>query len=212
MKKKFFIDFDGTLFDTATYRDASFKILQKHGLNLDNIIKAYQEECLNYTFSQVNFVTSLQKMQKFDSDIVLTEVLKLDERIPDFLFSDSADFLKKIDRRKYEVNMISLGDLHFQRAKIMNSGLEHYFDEIYVTTIQKWDYFKERGMVEKQEAFVLIDDRSDTIAKVSAEYPNAIALEIARSRQDTYDPVRTVKVAGNKKIKLLAEAFEYLKG
>lgn len=209
MKTKLFIDFDGTIFNTTLLKERSFVELRKSGFNDDELLSAYQAECLDYKFSLDDFLLRLAKIKEFNMPLAKARLEKLHKEIPEkFLFADSISFLGKIDHTKYEVNLISMGDVAFQKKKIEDAKISEYFDHVYVIDKQKWDYLKE--LVKKDERFVLLDDRADTIKKVAEEFPKALALEMCRKDEDHDDPCRNVGFHNNQSVRNLKQAMMYL--
>lgn len=208
MKTKIFIDFDGTMFDTRLFRDQIFSILGKAGYNHDEIMTAYQAECLDYKFSLTDLVKRLQMSRPVNLSLTWARIEQLYKDVPRYLFPDTVQFLKELDHTKYEVNLLSLGDINFQRTKVENSQIAPLFDNIYYCETQKWDYLD--AIVSKNEKFIIIDDRGDTIEKVGRKFVNSLALQIARKDQDKDDPVRVVQTFNNLVIKNFKQAMMYL--
>jgi len=209
MKIKLFIDFDGTIFDTTLLKEKSFAELRKSGFSDDELLSAYQAECLDYKFSPDDFLLRLAKIKQFNMPLAKARLEKLHKEIPEkFLFADTVSFLEKIDHTKYEVNLISMGDIAFQKKKIEDAKIGEYFDHIFVTDKQKWDYLKE--LVGIDERFILLDDRADTIKKVAEAFPKAMALEMRRKEEDHDDPCRNVGFHNNQSVRNLKQAMMYL--
>jgi len=209
-KRKIFIDFDGTIFDTAGFRDQIYKLLRRYDFDDQEITRFYREECLDYKFKPNGLFERLANLKRFNLSECRELMNQLYDKVPDYIFPDTFKFLKGIDRHHFEVNLLSLGDPAFQRKKIFSSGLDIYFDNIYITELQKWDYFRKKKLVADDEVFYLIDDRSDTIFEVKKNFPRSIALEIDRAKEDKNDPVRSGKNYDNSKIRNFQQVFAYL--
>jgi len=188
MKIKLFIDFDGTLFDTSKFKRGMFDIFEKAGFTSDQVLTAYQAECLDAKFSITGLIERLKKDQKFNVSLAEARVSDLYAQAAKMVYEDTEEFLQKIDRNRYQIIMLTLGDPSFQHKKVENSGLEKYFDEILYTELQKWDYLDR--IVKKNEKFVIVDDRADAISKIAKKFPNSLALYIDRKSADKDDPVR----------------------
>lgn len=208
MKTKVFIDFDGTLFNTSDFKVAMFGIFNKVGLTDDQILPAYQAECLDYKFSIKSFTERLHKIGKFNLALTNARVEKLFQSCPSFLYPDTIEFLEGINKDLYEVNLLTLGDLEFQGEKVMHSGIVKHFDNLFFTEKQKWESLDE--YVKDGERFILIDDRSDTIYRVAKRFPKCLALEIIRRSSDNDDPMREQKDRGNIEVKNFKQAMMYL--
>jgi FMN phosphatase YigB (HAD superfamily) len=213
-KKKIFLDFDGTIFDTSLYRDILFEIFGEAGFLKSEILSNYEEECLDYKFSPEGLVERLGRIRSFDQTKVLKRIDNSYLKIPKLLYNDTFNFLQSINRDLYTVDLLSLGDITFQKKKINHSGLLSHFDKVYITDVQKWHYLKE--IVGNEDHFIIIDDRADTIKNVGESFPNALPIEIRRGDADRDDPMRTSIVAGvlkkddNLTIRSLSQAMKYL--
>lgn len=213
-KTRIFLDFDGTIFDTSLYREILFKIFEGAGFSAEEILEKYREECLDYKFSPEGLAKRLREVRVFDQKSISTAIEESYSQVSKFIYTDTFDFLKSLDRDLYILDLLSLGDIGFQRKKIVNAGVDLYFDNIYITDIQKWKYLDK--LVTDGDRFAIIDDRADTIRNVKKSFPNCISIEIQRKDADKDDPMRTSVIAGaskdddNLKIKSLSQAITYL--
>jgi FMN phosphatase YigB (HAD superfamily) len=208
MKTKLFIDFDGTLLNTEKSKELTFDIFIKAGFTNDEILAAYQAECLDYKYSIYDLIKRLYSIKKFNLPLYEARIENIHKQFPKFLFPDAVDFLKGIDRDKYEVVLLSMGDKIYQKFKVESAGITNFFDKVYFTDIQKWVYLQK--LVKEKERFILIDDRSDTIFNVAKKFPKCLALEIIRKYSDDDDPMRAKKEMGNVEIRNFKQAMMYL--
>lgn len=208
MKTKLFVDFDGTMFDTTSFKEAMFQVFLKADFSKSELLTAYQAECLNYQFSIDGLTDRLKKIHDFNLSLTQVRIEKLYSEVPRFIYDDVEQFLQSIDKSKYELILLTLGDPHFQRIKVENSKLEKYFDKVYYTEIQKWDYLD--SIVKKDERFILIDDRSDTIHQISVKFPKALALEMDRKNEDNDDPARNGRIYKNLSARNFRQIASYL--
>lgn len=192
MKTKIFVDFDGTLFDTGKLRAQIYKTFEKVGFPHDQIDETYREECEDYRYSPQSQAERLCKTRECDLDELKKDLSLLQWDTKKWLYKDSIEFLRSLDREKYEIDLLTLGDVHFQKSKVDHSGLAHYFDNIYYSVIQKWDFLEK--IVAKDEQFVIIDDRPDTLEEIYEKFPNSICIKISRfDKDESDDPVLEVK-------------------
>jgi hypothetical protein len=145
---------------------------------LGDIEATYKIALSDYRYSPIKHLHLIA--ERCNVDIVEGKYLinELYKNTRDFIYPDALDFLQTVDRDHFEFNILSMGDVEFQRSKIESADVVKYFDHIYITPDQKWDYLHE--LVNLDESFVLIDDRGDTINKVGARFPNSLAIEINR--------------------------------
>lgn len=207
MKTKLFLDFDGTVFDTIAYGNLLWDVFVKAGFELDEIESTYKAECLDYKYSPEGHAERLAKLHEYNEVLALSRIERLYGKVKSLIFDDVSKFLGAIDRELYEVDLLSLGDIAFQKKKIKASGLVQYFDNTFVTEKQKWDYLPE--IISENERFVIIDDRGDAMEKVSKEFRKAMAIEINRNGGQ-YDIMEQDNRFNGVKVKSLNQAIKYL--
>lgn len=208
MKTKMFIDFDGTIFNTKAFKEKMFKAVSNLGFSDEDILMVYKEECLDKHFSLTDFIEKLRKLKKINLEDEIKHVDAIYSSAQNLIFDDFIKFIESTSREKYEINLLTLGDLEFQKMKVESSGVAKYFDNIFYTVDEKWDYLKE--LVEVDEKFFLIDDRSDTISKVSQAFPNSVCLWIDRRSRDLDDPALSMKKYDDIEIRNFDDVTKYL--
>lgn len=186
MKTKIFIDFDGTIYDTNKLRKEFYSLLESLGFNEADIVSAYKDECRDNFFTAEGMLRRLHQIKNFDFDEIVQKERAIHDKNPSFLYEDTINFLKNIDREKYEVNLITLGNFEFQKFKVEKSEIKQYFDNIYYANVEKWEYLD--NIVRRDEKFIIIDDREDTIYYIQHKYKNARAFKIVRGDVDKDDP------------------------
>jgi len=182
MKTKLFIDFDGTLFDTAGFKTEIQGIFIRAGYSDSDIQKTYIASSMDYCYSIEEHFERLQKIKKINPKLTLARIENAYSKTKKHIYDDAVDFLENIDRDKYSVNLMTLGNENFQKKKFVSTGLKKYFDDVFYTPIQKWDYLEREKIVELSEYFVIIDDRGDTTEKISKKYRKSLAIEINREK------------------------------
>lgn len=185
-KTKIFIDFDGTLFSTQEYKKSLFELYEKAGYSEEEVEKAYWAECQDYKYSLRGNLEKLELLRPYDHETIDPLVEESFARVPEYLYDDSINFVKSLDREKYEVNLLSLGDIEFQSEKINHSGITDLFDNVYITEQQKWDFLQDK--IGQDEKFVIIDDRDDTMREIGEHFPAAVPIRIMRNDFDKNDP------------------------
>lgn len=207
MKTKLFIDFDGTLFDTRHLKIELFNAFRSMGFAEDQIELTYKKACEDYIYSPIEQLQLLQNFKKCDIQEAIEKLEELYKKVPNYLFKDSVDFLKNLDREKYEVNLLTLGDEDFQKKKVDSSGITKYFDNIYYCRDQKWIFLK--TLVDLEEKFFIIDDRGDALFKISKDFKNSIPIEINYSKKPI-DIMEKPSSYDGLSIKNIVEATQYL--
>jgi len=207
MKTKLFIDFDGTMFNTASFKSVMFDIFLKLGFNLTDIQNTYMAECMDYKYHVERNLERLMKIKSVDENEAKEKIGMMFHKIPDYIFDDTVEVLKSIDQNKYELNLLTLGDEDFQRKKVDASFLGKYFDNIYFATDQKWDYLKK--LVDENEFFVLVDDRGDTVENIKKNFPKSLPIEINRPGEEQ-DLMEQDNTFDGKEISNLKQLLQYL--
>lgn len=209
MKEKLFIDFDGTLFDTEAFKGQMYDIFVKAGFELDEIKSTYNAECLDYKYSPIGQMERLKKIHSFDREAADQRFKKLYASCDKFLYDDSVEFLNGINRDKYGLDLLTLGDTEFQKTKVDHSGIAKYFDDIYYTEVQKWDYLDR--LVDRNENFIVIDDRGDALTEIKKKFKHSLAIHIERPIEDKDDPFLSKKIDfSGINVKNLKQARQYL--
>lgn len=203
------IDFDGTMFDTAGFKEEIFRVFSISGYDLEDIRSTFIAECMDYKYSPEQQFKRLLGIKHSNEKLVDARIDNLYKNVQRFLYADSECFLKEVDRTKYEICLLTLGDVDFQTRKVRESGLIGYFDNIFVCTEQKWDFIK--NLVEFRDYFVIIDDRADTLNNVKNKYPKSLCIQVARQDLDLDDAAKFYKdVYQGIKLHDLGQALRYL--
>jgi len=158
MKTAILIDLDNTIFDTRSWRVGFWKFFSDH-ISSDTEVKviAMLEDNLKN-----KAVFAPDRVMPRDEWKHLKEYMK--KIGPQFLFSDTHDFLKNINRQKYDPMILTFGGAKFQRAKIapLNLGLpavflEHHDKTAEIETWWRGDYYDINGR--KFAQIILVDDQ-----------------------------------------------------
>lgn len=204
MKTKLFIDFDKTLFDTSQVKERLVRIFSQLGFSQSEIEQTYIAEFLDGKFDPEGQAKRLCNIRPFNIEIAELKIKSMIFDSNKLLYSDTIDFLDDINRKKYEVDLLSYGDEDFQTRKIKHSGIIDKFDNIYITNIEKQIYFKE--IVKSDEYFIVIDDKGDTLEKISEKFPKSFMILIVRN----IDNILKNENFKGTKVRNLKQALEYL--
>lgn len=204
-----FVDFDGTLFDTASLKEEIVKAFLLSGYEIEDIRSTYIAECLDYKYSPEGQYKKLLEIKHSNEKLVGVRLNNLYTGIKRHVYSDSQSFLKNLDKSKYEVNILTLGDLDFQTKKLTSSGLIELVDNVYVCAEQKWDYMQ--NLVKPHDYFVMIDDRADTLENVKSRYPKSLCIQVVRQDLDIDDAAKFYKeVWQGIRVHDMGQALRYL--
>lgn len=204
MKIKLFIDFDKTLFDTGQVKQRLDRIFGQFGFSQDEIEQTYLAESLDGKFNPYGQIEKLAKIRQFNTQTAEMKTKSMIFDANSMLYSDSAPFIENIDKDKYEVNLLSFGDVQFQSKKVEHSGLADLFDNCYYTDIEKYKYLED--LVDKDEYFIVIDDREEALEKISAKFPKSFMILITR---DANEIAKSYRIKGAR-VRNLKQAEQYL--
>lgn len=129
---KIYIDFDGTIFNSAKHYNEFINIFNKY-----NIDKEYIENIMKKTYKEEkNLDTIASKIIKENNlDIsILDELNNLYSE--ELVFKDAIKFLEKY-YQKYSLILLTLGIKEYQEKKIKASKISKYFKEIIITNYDK---------------------------------------------------------------------------
>jgi len=126
---KIYIDFDGTLFDSTKHYQEYKNIFKKYNIDIESYSnKEYKKE-KNYDIltkkiiKEYNLNPSIYK----EIDKIYSEKL---------IFKDAITFLKKY-HNKYELILLTLGNIDYQQKKINKTNISKYFKDIIITNKDK---------------------------------------------------------------------------
>lgn len=177
MKTKLFIDFDDTLFDRDTFKERLVSLIKKQGFSDEEVEAGYREVYKNNGYEGVwaHLEYLHQNVRPIDMDKAKLDINDLFSGAKELLFSDVLKFLNSLDKKKYEINLITVGGLEFQRKKVSACEIEPLFDNCYFTTEEKSEALAD--LVGDDESFVLLEDKDETIESVKKIFPKAMVLK-----------------------------------
>lgn len=130
------IDFDDTLFDTESFKQARFKKLEKLGIDEDIYWETYKKARGNPDKSG-NYSDEMHAQmlaeKGFNKEKVILALNSVTNRFKDFLFFDADGFLKKLKSLNQPMVLLTHGDPGFQEFKVKGIGISRYFDKIFIT-------------------------------------------------------------------------------
>ena len=126
---KIYIDFDGTLFNSTKHYHNYKNIFKKHNIDIEEILKQkYKQE--------KNFDTLTKKIIKEYNlnPSIYKEVDQIYSK--ELIFKDVIPFLEKYSK-KYDLILLTLGNINYQNKKIKHSNISKYFKDIIITNKDK---------------------------------------------------------------------------
>lgn len=204
---KLFIDFDGVLFNSKSFREELISQFEKSGFSRQEVFDTYNAECLDGNYSPADHLERLKEIRDFNLKMAQARADSLVKRSKSYLYDDVLGSLKNISKLNYEVNLLTLGNPSFQPKKIKESGIRKYFDNIYCTSIPKAKYLQD--LIDKNEKFIVVDDRGDALEEISAKFPKAITIEMRREEK-IHDPAERSSHFSGPRITNLKQLIEIL--
>lgn len=127
----YYLDFDYTLFDTHSFREELYKILEKNGLDKTYLaitpeMKANGQKLLNIK----ELFKSLSETKNIPLNNFIEPLEELYSRCDELVYGDTVEFLNYLKSKKHKLHVLTWGEKEFQDEKLKASKLYEYFDEI----------------------------------------------------------------------------------
>ena len=175
---KIYFDFDRTLFNTKVFLEDLYKILEEYGVPI-NIFDEMRLKDKEKWFNCFRILEKIRKEYSFSTGLYndLEHFLECDSI---YLFDDCIDLLKYLKKQHYELILLSRGDHDFQQAKIDNSKIDDYFDDIIITN-------KHKGELDIDYNAIFIDDNKEEIESILKNNPKMIIYINRYNKDDKLD-------------------------
>jgi FMN phosphatase YigB (HAD superfamily) len=178
MSLPLFIDFDGTLFDTKALKKELDALFFEFGADKKAHSETYQPMRESGLYEPLDHAKLIWKTIPAGFEAAVEALLANAER---FTFPDAKRFLQSLSG-PYTLKILTQGSAHYQHQKITASGLGHFFDEILTCEAQKWEIIEQH--VGKNQPFLLVEDRTDTIVMIAATHPKSYGIVIDRHNRE----------------------------
>ena len=126
---KIYIDFDGTLFDSTKHYNEYIKIFKKYNINIETYFKKEYEKEKNFDSLSKKIVKEYNLNPSIYDEINQIYSEKL-------IFKDVIPFLEE-NYNKYDLILLTLGNINYQQKKINKTNISKYFKEIIITNKDK---------------------------------------------------------------------------
>ena len=126
---KIYIDFDGTLFDSTKHYQEYINIFKKYNIDIESYLNKEYKNNKNFDslskqiIKEYNLNPSIYK----DLDKLYTNNL---------IFKDAISFLEE-NYNKYDLILLTLGNIDYQQKKINKTNISKYFKDIIITDKDK---------------------------------------------------------------------------
>lgn len=194
---KVYVDFDRTLFDCDRFLMDLYAIISKYNISKE-VFKECQNQCKKKGFNPYNILNLVNQKYPIDENIY-KEINSLMKKTNEYLYPDSISFLKYLKSLKYEVIILTKGNISYQKEKVSNSGLEGLYDKLIVT-------MKHKGNLNiSYKDSVFIDDNPTEIMSILDRKPK-IVIRIQRKRSLYSDVVMDYDLPSYNSLKEIVES------
>jgi hypothetical protein len=91
--------------------------------------------------------------------------------LPNYLYADTINFLETLKKTGQPMILFSLGDPEFQYLKIKGSGIEKYFDRVFMDSRPKTEVLKEILDFITDKEIWFINDRMSENIEIAKNFP-----------------------------------------
>lgn len=187
----FIIDFDDTLFDTQSFKQARLEAVRACDVSDEVYWETYTEARNSpdglFTYSNERHAEMIAR-RGYDKDVILAHLeTTTGENLKDFLFPTTCEFLDKLKAFNKPLILLSLGDPSFQELKVKGSCIDSHFDRIFMVKQSKADIVKDLLDTHPDETPWFINDKVLETVELHKQFPNIKpvlrrSLKIAPSR------------------------------
>lgn len=136
MRKKLYIDFDGTLYDTDNFLKNFMELFHKYGIGTEAVFQAEQELFNDAHLLDMDEVAKYLKKKYNLPEKLLVEVEEL-YTLPN-LYPDVISSLQRLKKSgKYEMFILTYGSIKHQQKKIQYANIAKYFKNVIITENNK---------------------------------------------------------------------------
>lgn len=161
----YYVDFDRTIFDTKSFLEELYKILEEYHIPKEVFIKkSYDVE----EFNPYKILNLLKDEYQFTSNLFL-DIDRLIEKTKAFLYYDALVFVRDVKKKGNKLILLTRGDNDFQNDKIDNTGLRNIFDKVIITNDDK-------GNLDIDYRGIFIDDKIEELESILKRNPYKVFL------------------------------------
>lgn len=136
----YYLDFDYTLFDTYSFREELYKILEMNGLDSSVLPLTVEKKDNSQKLLNIKEVfKKLSSERNIPLENFMNPLEKLYERGQEYLYKDSVEFLEYLKSKGHKLYTITWGEKEYQEEKLKISKIYDYFDEIIYAETLKYE-------------------------------------------------------------------------
>ncbi|MBU0661068.1 HAD hydrolase-like protein [Patescibacteria group bacterium] len=174
----FIFDFDDTLFDTQAFKRDRILALREVGVSQVDYDESYARaytEGKRTCYSHERHVDVLVDIG-YDRKTIEKALESTMIQIKKYLFPDAVHMLTECKCTGRKMVLLSLGGVDFQKIKVLGSGIEHFFDEIYMTETSKLEIVKQIVSAKQDEEIYLLNDKIKETQDIVDTFPQVQAV------------------------------------
>lgn len=156
----YYIDFDRTIFDTKSFLEDFYEILDEYHIPKE-VFKKKSHEVDN--FNPYKILNLLKDEYAFTSNLFL-DIDRLVEKGMVYLYYDSLVFLRDVKKKGNKLILLTKGDEEFQNSKIDNTGIRKIFDNVIITN-------EDKGNLDIDYHGIFIDDKKTELESILKRKP-----------------------------------------
>lgn len=157
-------DLDRTILDTNKFNKGLSKIfgisLKKHSLHVDSFFRkksiSYSPEAHIKLLKKLGHLRTASEIKKIEDSYEI--FLKT---INNCLFPESEKMLTHLKNKGHQMFLITLGSSPSQKKKVINAGLEKYFEKIIYETKSKSQNKFIKQLAKLDEEILIINDKAE---------------------------------------------------
>lgn len=178
-----FIDFDYTLCNTVLLKEDIAAVAQAHAVELISLPESRE------TYNRIGHYTLRKHLELSQCPVDRIVAIEADffSRASRWLYSDAIEFFTR--NAHHDISILSYGDVDFQQRKIESSGIAHYAQHVLCTPDTKVETLKK--YVQKNEPFIIIDDRAYHLNAVHEAFLQAQCVRILRTESPYLNEIST---------------------
>ncbi len=181
---KIYFDFDNTLFNTRAFLQGIKEKLEEYKIPLD-LFEKVRIKRQDEGFNLFDILEDIKEVHPF-STALYTDLDRFLECDKVYLFDDVEKILKYLKELHCELYILSKGNDIFQRAKIGNTNIARYFNDIIITNGHK-------GELDIDYNAIFIDDNIEEIESILKNHPKTV-IYINRYSKDKIKDKRFLSV------------------
>lgn len=127
----YYLDFDYTLFDTYSFREELYKILETNGIDRTELPLTAENKDNNQKLLNIKEVfKKLSKEKNIPLKNFIMPLERMYERGHEYLYSDAIEFLEYLKSKGHKIYVLTWGEKGYQEEKIKIAKIDKYFDKI----------------------------------------------------------------------------------